>query len=152
MPDSPTSDEAFRRRKLNSLLSQFDARQRAGQKINQDEMLRAFPELASELKAYFEIAEKKTDNALATTQLDQDVLRPDHQETLNPGVQEVDTASEFTVQMFGRYPLLVAVAGNGQAVFWLTMATSMSTHWRTPSLGLTQKKVLRFESTSLTTK
>lgn len=59
-PDSNPSEEVdlSRRRKLEKTLSQFDARQPAGQLIDQGEMRQTFAELAGELKAYFEAAGK----------------------------------------------------------------------------------------------
>ncbi len=108
MADHSKNQDPDKQRKLLGLLSQIKARRASGRSIDAGAMLRAFPELETELQAFFkaEAEGKSTDDAFASTRLGNRQIVSSNRETRGGETRQSDTASEFNVRMFGRYRLL----------------------------------------------
>ena len=108
MNQSQSPKNPDQEKRLNAILAAYLKRKDAGQEVNQDAMLKAYPELADGLRSYFE-GEALMDAgapAFAATKLSPIPVPSESRETLRPGAVQSDTASEFTGRKFGRYQIL----------------------------------------------
>lgn len=105
-PSTPHGDNP----RLNAILAEYMKRKDAGQPIDRQALLKAYPDLADGLRSYFE-AESMMGGvggaAVAETiQPKAPPQSPSLRETVLPGASASDTASEFRSRSFGRYQLL----------------------------------------------
>ena len=103
---SPSSPRNTRERRLKAVMAEYTKRRDAGELIDKASLLRDYPDLADDLRLYFQRETPSINPALAVTKLGPHSVASNLRDTIAPGEMQQATASEFSARMFGRYQLL----------------------------------------------
>ncbi|MEZ6121722.1 MAG: bifunctional serine/threonine-protein kinase/formylglycine-generating enzyme family protein [Planctomycetaceae bacterium] len=119
--NQPSSSDPEKERRLNAVIAAYLKGKDAGKPVSQAALIRAYPDLSDSLRSYFEGEALMGEVAIVTPGYSPSEL----QETIRPGVQESDTASEFSPRMFGRYQLLRPLGEGAMGSVYLAKDTTL---------------------------
>lgn len=106
MTSSRPASDPSKENRLNAIIAECLRRKDAGQPVDHDQLLLAYPDLKDELQSWFKGEALLTGQNQPVKRSPRESRPTDMRDTSHPRTDEFDTASEFNARRFGRYRLL----------------------------------------------